>query len=109
VRFLRIQSSIDLPINENCFQGLAKYVLEHVRDAKDKGLVIGHDHRHHSQTFARLTAAVFISLGFKVWFFRQLVHTPLVVSTSAKYNNAVNDSMISLTTYDLYPMSAIYS
>ncbi|CAM0141477.1 hypothetical protein VKS41_003809 [Umbelopsis sp. WA50703] len=70
-------------------QGLAKYVLEHVRDAKDKGLVIGHDHRHHSQTFARLTAAVFISLGFKVWFFRQLVHTPLVPYTVKKLGGAV--------------------
>jgi phosphoglucomutase len=65
----------------NLQQGLAKYVLENVKNAKEKGVIVGHDHRHHSETFARLTAAVFLSLGFKVWFFRQLVHTPLVVGT----------------------------
>ncbi|KAG2178055.1 hypothetical protein INT43_003308 [Umbelopsis isabellina] len=69
-------------------QGLAKYLLENVQDAKNKGVVVGHDHRHHSQTFAKLTAAVFISLGFKVWFFRQLVHTPLVPYTVKKLGGA---------------------
>ncbi|CAO3669436.1 unnamed protein product [Umbelopsis ramanniana] len=69
-------------------QGLAKYVLKNVEDAKEKGVIIGHDHRHHSQTFANLTAAVFISLGFKVWFFRQLVHTPLVPYTVKQLGGA---------------------
>jgi phosphomannomutase len=59
--------------------------------AKEKGVVIGHDHRHHSQTFANLTAAVFISLGFKVWFFRQLVHTPLVVSTISGIHSSLHN------------------
>ncbi|CAO3664381.1 unnamed protein product [Umbelopsis vinacea] len=69
-------------------QGLAKYVLENVKNAKEKGVIVGHDHRHHSETFARLTAAVFLSLGFKVWFFRQLVHTPLVPYTVKKLGGA---------------------
>jgi phosphoglucomutase len=33
-------------------QGLAAY-LEQVPEAKSKGVVIGHDHRHHSESFAK--------------------------------------------------------
>jgi len=42
------------------------------------GIVIGHDHRHNSQTFADLTCRVFTAKGFKVWFFSEQVCTPLV-------------------------------
>ncbi|RUS22477.1 hypothetical protein BC937DRAFT_88846 [Endogone sp. FLAS-F59071] len=59
-------------------QGLVKYLIETVPNVQDKGVVIGHDHRHHSNAFARLAAAVFLSLNIKVWFYRKLVHTPLV-------------------------------
>ncbi|KAF9439306.1 Phosphoglucomutase-3 [Entomortierella beljakovae] len=59
-------------------QGLALYVLEHVKDAKERGVVIGHDHRHHSNDFARLTAGVFLSKGIKVYAYKNLVHTPMV-------------------------------
>ncbi|KAI9338566.1 hypothetical protein DFJ73DRAFT_847649 [Zopfochytrium polystomum] len=60
-------------------QGLAKYVKETVPDAIERGVVIGHDHRHHSETFARLTAAVFLNEGYtKVYLYRGLVHTPMV-------------------------------
>ncbi|KAG0241492.1 hypothetical protein B0O80DRAFT_443510 [Mortierella sp. GBAus27b] len=59
-------------------QGLCLYVLENVKDAKERGVVIGHDHRHHSSDFARLTAGVFLSKGFKVYAYKDLVHTPMV-------------------------------
>ncbi|KAK9376799.1 uncharacterized protein V1513DRAFT_438168 [Lipomyces chichibuensis] len=59
-------------------QGLAVYVAQTVPDALEKGIVIGHDHRHHSYDFARLTACAFITKGFKVHYFDKLVHTPLV-------------------------------
>nr|KAJ3421294.1 Phosphoglucomutase-2 [Polyrhizophydium stewartii] len=59
-------------------QGVCAYYLETVPDFKEKGIVVGHDHRHNSAAFARLTAAVFASKGVKVYFYRDLVHTPLV-------------------------------
>ena len=55
------------------------YLLDTIPTSVTKGVVIGHDHRHNSERFAKLTAAVFISKGFQVFFYRGLVHTPLVV------------------------------
>ncbi|KAI9318255.1 hypothetical protein BX666DRAFT_1936551 [Dichotomocladium elegans] len=65
-------------------QGLAKYLLETVDDAKAKGVVVGHDHRHHSIDFAKLTASAFLTLGFRVWYYRDYVHTPMVPYTVKK-------------------------
>ncbi|CAG8780288.1 33764_t:CDS:10, partial [Racocetra persica] len=59
-------------------QGLCMYLLDTIQNAIVKGVVIGYDHRHNSEKFARLSAAVFLSKGFKVYFYRKLVHTPLV-------------------------------
>ncbi|KAJ3069633.1 Phosphoglucomutase-3 [Podochytrium sp. JEL0797] len=59
-------------------QGLASYIARTVPNAKERGFVVGHDHRHNSETFARLTAAVFLEYGFKVYFYKGLVHTPMV-------------------------------
>ncbi|KAJ3063372.1 Phosphoglucomutase-3 [Podochytrium sp. JEL0797] len=59
-------------------QGLASYIARTVPNAKKRGFVVGHDHRHNSETFARLTAAVFLEYGFKVYFYKGLVHTPMV-------------------------------
>lgn len=58
------------------------YIEQHVSDAKTRGVVVGHDHRHNSDNFARLTAAAFIQRGFKVWYYHDLIHTPLVVKTN---------------------------
>ncbi|CAG8512396.1 5364_t:CDS:10 [Funneliformis mosseae] len=59
-------------------QGLCMYLLDVLPTSVDKGVVIGHDHRHNSERFARLTAAAFLKKGFRVYFYRELVHTPLV-------------------------------
>ncbi|KAK9454932.1 hypothetical protein V1511DRAFT_375514 [Dipodascopsis uninucleata] len=59
-------------------QGLAAYVVKTLPDALNRGIVIGHDHRHHSYDFARLTACAFIHKGFRVYYYDKLVHTPLV-------------------------------
>ncbi|KAJ3287642.1 Phosphoglucomutase-3, partial [Blyttiomyces sp. JEL0837] len=59
-------------------QGLASYIADVVPDAKTRGVVIGHDHRHNSEIFARLTAGVFLAAGFRVYLYRGLVHTPMV-------------------------------
>jgi phosphomannomutase len=56
------------------------YIEQNVTDAKTRGVVVGHDHRYNSDSFARLTAAAFIQRGLKVWYYKDLVHTPLVVS-----------------------------
>lgn len=58
--------------------GLASYVDREVPDATSKGVVIGHDHRHNSEQFAKLTALAFVNKGFKVYLFKGLVHTPIV-------------------------------
>ena len=64
-------------------QGLSRYLLKVVGDAaKDAGLVIGYDHRRFgslsSLDFARMTAAVFLSQGFRVYLLEGFVATPLV-------------------------------
>ena len=64
-------------------QGLAACMLESTKGAcQQSGVVIGHDHRKNqygnSFDFARVAAAVFLSKGIKVYWFADLVHTPLV-------------------------------
>ncbi|TRM59430.1 hypothetical protein BD626DRAFT_408902 [Schizophyllum amplum] len=59
-------------------QGLCAYVLDKVAKATERGVVVGHDHRHNSERWAQLTAAAFIDRGVKVYLHRGLVHTPLV-------------------------------
>ncbi|KAF7359446.1 hypothetical protein MSAN_01287300 [Mycena sanguinolenta] len=53
-------------------QGLCQYVLKNVENAASRGVVIGHDHRHNSQRWAELTAAVFVHAGFKTYLHRGL-------------------------------------
>ena len=59
-------------------QGLAQYLLTNVRGSRDAGIVIGYDGRHNSRTFAEAAAAAFHAKGFKVWWYEELVHTPMV-------------------------------
>lgn len=58
-------------------QGLCAYVLKNVDNAAHRGVVVGHDHRHHSERWAALTAAAFLSKGVKAYLLRGFVHTPL--------------------------------
>jgi len=66
-------------------QGLCTYLLENDPEVKTKGVVIGHDHRHHSESFARLTAAVFLSKGIRVIYYHKYVCTPIVPFTVSQY------------------------
>ncbi|GAA5986375.1 hypothetical protein JCM11641_005360 [Rhodosporidiobolus odoratus] len=59
-------------------QGLAKYAETTTENAKERGIVVGHDHRHHSHEFAKLTAGIFRRRGWKVCELDGLVHTPMV-------------------------------
>ncbi|EPS42470.1 hypothetical protein H072_3595 [Dactylellina haptotyla CBS 200.50] len=62
-------------------QGLASYILANLASFpahKQKAVIIGHDHRHNSSLFAKLTALAFVLKGVKVFFLDEIVHTPLV-------------------------------
>ena len=59
-------------------QGLAEYLLHHVPNAIAAGVVIGHDARHNSKKFAELAGAAFGAKGIRVWWYDDIVHTPLV-------------------------------
>ncbi|KAL8674503.1 MAG: hypothetical protein Q9168_001095 [Polycauliona sp. 1 TL-2023] len=59
-------------------QGLAEYLLSTLPEAAAAGIVVGHDARHNSEHFALLAAAVFESKGIAVWWYEDIVHTPLV-------------------------------
>ncbi|KAJ3353352.1 Phosphoglucomutase-2 [Allomyces javanicus] len=64
-------------------QGLVAYILaQHGGDPTGLSVVLGHDHRAFgslsSARFTRLTAAVFLHKGIKVYYYRHLVHTPMV-------------------------------
>ncbi|KAG0642870.1 hypothetical protein HOY80DRAFT_569312 [Tuber brumale] len=56
-------------------QGLASYLNS---ECPQPSVVIGYDHRHNSERFAKLTAAAMIRYGIKVYYYDSLVHTPLV-------------------------------
>ena len=63
-------------------QGLAKYIEGQF--PTNKIAVVGHDHRYHSKEFAKVTTAIFLRAGFKVYSLNpgdSLVHTPMVPFT----------------------------
>lgn len=66
-------------------KGLCSYATSHIPDARSRGVVIGHDHRHHSRDWAELVAMVFLNKGVKVYLHRGLVHTPLFVASVKSY------------------------
>ncbi|KZT26348.1 Phosphoglucomutase, first 3 domain-containing protein [Neolentinus lepideus HHB14362 ss-1] len=59
-------------------QGLCAYILANVPAAAERGIVIGHDHRHNSEKWAMITAAVFMAQNMKVHLLTGHVHTPMV-------------------------------
>ena len=58
--------------------GFAKYLLEYVPDAKNRGVVIGRDNRIRGKIFANLSAQILTSYGIKVYFDNQMVATPFI-------------------------------
>ena len=47
--------------------GLARYLLDHYPDARERGVAIGYDTRNNSEFFARVTADVFSAFGIRVY------------------------------------------
>ncbi|KAK4320745.1 hypothetical protein Pmani_008402 [Petrolisthes manimaculis] len=62
-------------------QGIGKYLTTVNPEAKQQGIVIGHDSRHNSHRFARLAAAAFLKAGVPVYLFGRIVPTPFVPYT----------------------------
>ena len=53
---------------------IAKWILKN--DAREKGIAIGYDVRHHSRDFAKITASVMKYFNIKYYFFDEIVATP---------------------------------
>lgn len=66
-------------------QGLCKYLISQFEDIKERGVVIGHDARYGSHRFARLSAAIFLHAGIKVYLYSDIVCTPFVPFGVLKY------------------------
>lgn len=62
-------------------QGLVTYIL----DQNGSSLVIGYDHRHHSQRFAEITASVALIKGLRVYYLGSVTHlSPETLGTSSE-------------------------
>ncbi|MGE0870293.1 MAG: phospho-sugar mutase [Kofleriaceae bacterium] len=59
--------------------GLALYLIEHIADARQRGVMIGHDARRNSRVFAEDTARVLGGAGIKTY----LAHRPWPTPTTA--------------------------
>ncbi|MBR9789218.1 MAG: phospho-sugar mutase [Vibrionaceae bacterium] len=58
--------------------GLGHYLIEQVKDATSRGVVIGYDGRPDSKQFAHDTASVLTALGIKVYLTHKVAATPIV-------------------------------
>ncbi|KAL7721242.1 Phosphoglucomutase-2 [Entamoeba marina] len=75
-------------IIQQATQGLALAVEQNVKDAHNKGVLIGYDGRYHSKEFAGIAAKVFLKQGFKVYLFSTLCPTPWVAFGVSKLQTA---------------------
>lgn len=57
-------------------QGIADFIVEHGKEAMEKGVVIAHDPRHFSREFCEMTASILATNGIKVYTFPSLRPTP---------------------------------
>ena len=72
--------------------GFGRY-LSHFKNALDRGVAISHDNRHQSKEFARISAEVLATLGFKVYLFEDLRPTP-ELSFAVRHFGCVGGIMI---------------
>lgn len=56
--------------------GFSEYLLKHIKDAKERGVVISHDNRLYSREFTLEAAKVLSSYGIKSYIFEDLRPTP---------------------------------
>ncbi|MCG7489331.1 phospho-sugar mutase [Vibrio sp. Of14-4] len=68
--------------------GLGHYLINNVKDAKQRGVVIGYDGRIDSKQFAHSTASVLTALGIKVYLTHDVAATPIVAFGVKQLNSA---------------------
>ncbi|MCG9542678.1 phospho-sugar mutase [Vibrio sp. Isolate33] len=68
--------------------GLGHYLIEHVTNAKIRGVVVGYDGRLDSKQFAIDTASVLTALGIKVYLTSNVAATPIVAFGIEHFNAA---------------------
>lgn len=68
--------------------GLGEYLVKHVENAKQRGVVIGYDGRTDSKSFAHDTAAVLTALGIKVYLTHKVAATPIAAFGVKHFNAA---------------------
>ena len=73
--------------------GFGRYLAKQGNDALKRGVAISHDNRHKSVEFARKSAEVLSTLGFKVYLFEALRPTP-ELSYAVRYFNCIGGIMI---------------
>ncbi|HIT43713.1 TPA: phospho-sugar mutase [Candidatus Avacholeplasma faecigallinarum] len=73
--------------------GFGRYLLKQSPVACAKGVAISHDNRHQSKEFARISAEVLSSLGFRVFLFEDLRPTP-ELSFAVRYFHCIGGIMV---------------
>ena len=73
--------------------GFGRYLSSLSNAALAKGVAIAHDNRHQSKEFARSSAEVLASLGFRVYLFEELRPTP-ELSFAVRHFNCIGGIMI---------------
>ncbi|MDW6004904.1 phospho-sugar mutase [Vibrio mangrovi] len=68
--------------------GLGRYLIQQVKQARERGVIIGYDGRLDSRDFAFDTAAVLTALGIKVYLTDQVAPTPVVAYGIRQLNTA---------------------
>lgn len=68
--------------------GLGAYLLDQIKDAAERGVVIGYDGRHDSFNFAHDAASVLTAMGIKVRLTSKVAPTPLVAFGVKHFNAA---------------------
>lgn len=65
-------------------QGLAMTIIDHGKEAMERGVAISHDVRHKSREFAEITASVLAANGIKVYIYNDITPTPILSYTIRK-------------------------
>lgn len=65
-------------------QGLAQTIIDHGKEAMEKGVAISYDVRHKSDEFAKITARVLAANGINVYIYDHITPTPVLSYTIRK-------------------------
>ncbi len=84
---------MNIYIVEKATLGFGRYLLKQSKVAQSRGVAISHDNRHFSVEFARKSAEVLTSLGFRVFLFEALRPTP-ELSYAVRNFNCIGGIMI---------------